>query len=343
MDKQKKGNLVISLDFELNWGVRDDFKLVNYEKNLLGVRSVVPALLSLFCKHGIHATWATVGLLFFRNHDELIKGLPNKKPHYENKELSPYKHMGKIGHSEKDDPYHYAYTLIKMIYSYPGQEIGSHTFSHYYCVERGQDANSFRDDLQAAINAAKKFPLLSINSIVFPRCQINEEYISICEEKGIKAYRGTESAWFYKSAEKSRYMSLARKSLRLLDSYLMISGHNCYSIDAIIANFPFNIPSSRFLRPYSRKLRFLEPLRLKRILSDLTYAAREGMVYHLWWHPHNFGVNMEQNLFFLEKILKHYTMLREYYGMECLNMEELSERLILMKNSPKIYKSVSHS
>ena len=24
-------------------------------------------------------------------------------------------------------------------------------------------------------------------------------------------------------------------------------------------------------------------------MSDLTYAARQGLAYHLWWHPHNFG------------------------------------------------------
>ena len=50
----------------------------------------------------------------------------------------------------------------------------------------------------------------------------------------------------------------------------------------------------------------LEPLRMRRILSDLTHAAKKGLVYHLWWHPHNFGDHMDENLVFLKKILDHH-------------------------------------
>ena len=49
--------LVISLDFELFWGVRDVATLENYGRNLLGARSVVPALLKLFHQYQVHATW----------------------------------------------------------------------------------------------------------------------------------------------------------------------------------------------------------------------------------------------------------------------------------------------
>lgn len=48
------------------------------------------------------------------------------------------------------------------------------------------------------------------------------------------------------------------------------------------------------LRPYSAALKSLEPLKLKRITSELDCAAQEGLIYHLWWHPHNFGVNLEK-------------------------------------------------
>jgi hypothetical protein len=67
-----------------------------------------------------------------------------------------------------------------------------------------------------------------------------------------------------------------------------------------------------------------EPLRLHRIKGDLTEAARKGLFYHLWWHPHNFGVNTSANLAFLRRILEHYRWLHKLYGMESLNMGEVA-------------------
>ena len=57
----------ISLDFELYWGVRDKRSVGAYKDHLLGVQRAVPELLGLFEKNGVHATWATVGFLFFKN------------------------------------------------------------------------------------------------------------------------------------------------------------------------------------------------------------------------------------------------------------------------------------
>lgn len=57
-----------------------------------------------------------------------------------------------------------------------------------------------------------------------------------------------------------------------------------------------------FLRPYSRSLAFGEPLKVKRILDSIEYAAKHSQIYHLWWHPHNFGLHIEENINQLEKI-----------------------------------------
>ena len=54
----------------------------------------------------------------------------------------------------------------------------------------------------------------------------------------------------------------------------------------------------------------------------MLYAARHGLVYHLWWHPHNLGARTEENLAQLEEIFRYYTELKEKYGMQCLNMGE---------------------
>jgi hypothetical protein len=324
--KNQKGTLVISLDFELYWGVRDKRTIEQYKDNLLGVRSVIPKLLNMFKEYQIHATWAVVGFLFFKTKEELLKGLPQKKPNYEKTKLNPYTYLNNIGDDEHTDPFHYAPSLIEQILSFPNQEIGSHTFSHYYCLEKGQNIETFKEDLYAVIKAAKRFNL-EIESLVFPRNQTNAEYLSVCRDMGIKCYRGNETSWLY-SARNEEDESLFRRGIRLMDAYVNISGHNTYTINNYAGNLPLNIHSSRFLRPYSQRLKMLEPFRLHRILSDLTYAAKKMEVYHLWWHPHNFGVNTDKNIEFLRNILNHYTQLHKIYGMESLNMGELTNRVL---------------
>lgn len=316
---------VVSLDFELYWGVRDRTTIDAYKGNLLGVRAVVPALLALFAEYEIHATWATVGFLFFAGRDDLLQGLPSRKPNYANPRLSPYNDLARTGRDEQQDPFHFAPSLIELIASSPHQEIGTHTFSHYYCLERGQDIAAFRDDLAAAIQVAYGYDL-RLQSLVFPRNQCNSQYLAVCAEMGITAYRGNESSWIYQ-AKNEEDESLLRRAVRFADAYVRLSSHNAHSPREIAGGFPFNIPASRFLRPYSERLRLLEPLRLRRILGDLTYAAKTGQVYHLWWHPHNFGVNLGENIAFLRRILAHCAHLREAHGMESLNMGELATRM----------------
>ena len=114
---------------------------------------------------------------------------------------------------------------------------------------------------------------------------------------------------------------------RLLDSYLNISGYHTYDLAEIASSKPYDIASSRLLRPYSSKLRFLESFKLKRITPAMSYAARNGRLFHLWWHPHNFGINTDRNLAFLEKILLHFKRLNHEFGMRTLNMGEVSDLL----------------
>jgi hypothetical protein len=59
----------------------------------------------------------------------------------------------------------------------------------------------------------------------------------------------------------------------------------------------------------------------------MTYAAKNNLVYHLWWHPHNFGVNLDQNIIMLNKILLHYKNLNKKYNFESITMSDLSNKL----------------
>lgn len=73
---------VISLDFELMWGVRDHESIGSYGAHVLGVREAVRRLLDLFEKKGIRATWATVGFVFCRSKEELVASAPALRPSY---------------------------------------------------------------------------------------------------------------------------------------------------------------------------------------------------------------------------------------------------------------------
>ena len=66
---------------------------------------------------------------------------------------------------------------------------------------------------------------------------------------------------------------------------------------------------------------------MRRIVRELEDAARRGAVYHLWWHPHNFGVRQDRHLAQLDAVLDRFDRLREDGMMRSLTMAELaSER-----------------
>lgn len=315
------GIFTVSLDLELYWGVRDKRRIQDYEENLRGERKAIQAMLATFDAHGVHATWATLGFIFFSDVNELRAQLPRDTPAYNDSGLSPYRYIEEHDWGS-DDEYHFAPEVIDLILRHPGQEIGTHTFSHYYCLEPGQTAEAFRADLAAAVSTANERGI-DIHSLVFPRNQGNPEYLSMLQELGIRCYRGNESAPFYTPRNQDQQSAWVR-GLRLLDAYVNVTGHNTYSFEECAQSRPFNIPSSRFLRPYSPSFAWMDELRLRRIKSAMRHAAVNHRLFHLWWHPHNFGAHVAENQRFLGRILSYYEHLQRRYGMQSLNMGEVS-------------------
>lgn len=320
------GIFTISLDFELHWGVSDVKTVDAYRYNLDHTREAITAMLNLFSKEGIHATWATVGLLFARHKQELlqIKQEATHLPQYTDARLNNFTLIDHIGEHSSSDPYHFAPEVIQQIAQTPHQEIATHTFSHYYCLEPGQDVDSFREDLSLAILMAQKHDL-PLTSIVFPRNQYRKEYTSAAYGLGLKTFRGNENHWIY-APTPGRKQTALRRMYRLLDAYLPLTGSHAAALTWAPGEL-LNIPSSRFLRPYHPNLAFLDGLKLQRILTAMTAAAKQKKVFHLWWHPHNFGNHVKQNMMFLVKIITHYQKLQQTYAMRSLTMKEIYEEL----------------
>jgi len=326
MDK-KAGTLVISLDFELMWGMFDKVTIEQYGDRIRGVHEVVPKLLELFVQYEIHATWATVGMLMFDSKAALEAALPKAVPQYRLPELSAYNHL-KVANITDTDQHYFAPALVRKIITTPGQELASHTFSHYYCLEEQVSGEagkaSFAADCQAMQTIAAQYGQ-TLTSIVFPRNQQSTEALDICKEYGLTAYRGTEQHAIYKPRNERSKTNLILRGLRLLDRYLNLTGHHTTPINRGSGEKLVNIPASRQFHPYSKKLSFLEPLKLRRIKTSMTHAAKRGEIFHLWWHPHNFGIDQEKNLTQLKSILEHYKQLQMKHQMTSQNMAELAQ------------------
>lgn len=310
------GKLVISLDFEMMWGVRDHRSIATYGENVAAVRKVVPRLIDMADEMGIHLTFGVVGMMMLSGRDALVEFFPTSKPTYTNAVLSPYgDYIEKM--TEQEESYHFAPDLIELIRQHPQHEIGTHTFCHYYCLAEGQTIEQFDTDLETAQKVAGGF----LRSIIFPRNQTNQAYLGVCKKYGITSYRGNEKNALNTA---SAHDGLLKRAMRFMDNYINLTGNNTYTDEEIkVSGEPMNIPASRFLRPYSPKLRILDGFRLRRIKTGMTHAARKGETYHIWWHPHNFGSYTEENFEFLKLIFSHYKYLHNQYNMQSYTMNEM--------------------
>ncbi|MBD0332888.1 MAG: polysaccharide deacetylase family protein [Chitinophagaceae bacterium] len=324
-----EGIFTISLDFELHWGVFDKRDRQSRESCYRNTLKLVPQMLELFAKYNVHVTWATVGSMFADNQDEWELYKPAVLPDFVQNKYSAYQWAEKNGMPDQYSWAHFAPEEILSILQFPGQELGTHTFSHYYCTEQNREKESFRYDLQAAKKIASKFNSNPV-SLIFPRNKFDKEHIKTCFEVGIKVVRRNPDPWFKQPAQ-----NIGSKLLHTLvnktDDYLRLGKwRSSYSLKDISVNTgePIILPSSRFFYPWQQGKNFANKLRLKRMIQELESAAMHKECYHLWWHPENFGDHPEQNLQDLKILLEHYKKCREQYGMKSWNMGEYAMHLI---------------
>lgn len=321
-NSRNKGVFTISLDFELGWGRLDRANARQYlESHVSNVPEVIERLLEAFTRHGVHATFATVGFIAYPHPEALINDLPEVIPDYSNRAVSPYTGNFIADIPPEEYSLYFAPHLITLIGNTPGMEVATHTFSHYYCWEEGQTAAHFDADIFKACRKSRENGM-ELKSIVFPRNHVSGEHLEVCGNHGITIYRGNPSRFF--SQKKGRVARQLQRACKLLDTYVNLSGRLSYPLHEVEEEGMWNVRASRFLRPYSKRLRIAEPMKIRRIKKEMTAAARRGEVYHLWWHPHNFGGNIEKNFRTLERLLVHYDRLREKYGMLSANMAEIA-------------------
>lgn len=314
--------LVISLDFEMFWGVTDSKTIENYGKNIEGVWQAIPAMLKLFKKYDVHATWATVGMLMCKDFKQWSDLRPSVMPTYPRESCSTYS-FSKLA-SELPKLF-FAPSLVEQIIATNGQELASHTYSHFYCGEENATVEQFAADLDCVKWIFGEYGVKP-TSLVFPRNQIRvrNEYLKVLLNAGYTAYRGNQNHPLYRIGKTApgAYSTLLGL-LRHADTYLPFAGNHVYPLPNESHESQLtNIPTSKFVRPLSNNF-CLNWLQLNRLKSGMLEAAKTNSVFHIWWHPHNFGKNVDSNLINLEKLLQHHQILKQEYGMRSMSMAEL--------------------
>jgi len=315
----KTGALCISLDFEKFWGVHDVTNLKNNEQHLIKVNRIVDQLLELFKKYDIHCTWAVVGLLNFDSLKELENYSKPINIGYDLNEYSPFP-ISKYQLKNVNPNAFLAKQEIEKIKNSPKQEIASHTFSHLYCLEQGVYDTDIKNDIKYFNET-----IGDINSIIFPRNQVNEKYINYLSKKKQITYRGNQQNKFWANSD-YKTEGILKKSGRVIDAYIKISEDNLIDWNSLKQNKNINIPASRFLRPYQFN-NTIEKLKIKRIKKQMLAAAKQNKIYHLWWHPHNFSKNTDENFKQLESLFIYYVHLNKAYNFKSLNMNEISKSI----------------
>lgn len=313
-----KGKFVVSLDFEGMWGSiggLDNVAIDAFEKRVGQNTVIIPKLLTLFEKYGIHATWAVVGCMLCNSKEEILEML-TRDIYYPKWNLSIKEYIQRINNNSL----YFFPELIMKVANSANQEIGSHTFSHYYGDEDGATKELFGNELNLAKRIAIENGLPEPVSLVMPRNQVVKNDNDVVHDCGFKVIRGRAFNYFPTGIRK------VDKILNFLDSYIPLF-HRSFKLSEIEESDVINIRASALFRTYFAKLRFLEPLRLWRIKLAMKKAAQKGEVYHLWFHPHNMATNIDYNFNTLEKIFVYYTKLQKKYEFESFTMLEAANSI----------------
>jgi len=313
------GGFIVSLDFELMWGMagHDREYLQKYSDNIRHAPEALLEIIKICSRYGVKLTVAHVGAMT-QSHPSELRGItPPIQPTYYNSAF----YSGNIIHImpelAKEPELFCCPTTLKELLKKLNVELASHTYSHYYCLEDGQTIEQFEND----IIQVRKHSLSDYSTIIFPRNQVSEDYLNICAKHGFTHYRGIVEDFIHRPSKTKSHFSL-KGVLRLLDSYVPITGDKTFKEIKEIGGMK-NVPGSMFLRPYNRNLKWLESLKVSRIKRSMKKAAQKGEFFHLWWHPHNFGNNMAENITQLSEICEFYSKLHDKYEFHSYFISEL--------------------
>jgi hypothetical protein len=169
--------IVISIDFELDWGYSIDKEPLETSEVLEGLNK----LINLFEKHQVKTTWAIVGKLF---------------------------------ENGKDNSKRQSNWILKNLIDNKLVEIGSHTYSHIFCEEVPIDV--FEKDL-TIMNGIYDSNKIRFKSIIFPRNQFNDDNIKELKNNNYTHFRSVLDKWYLKTDKFSNEITIKRYLIRFFE------------------------------------------------------------------------------------------------------------------------------
>lgn len=304
--QDKVGTFVISLDFELAWGTRGRPAAKNVGPYLAGTREAVRKLLDLFEEFDVSATWATVG--------GLLMAQPGAQRRHRMIAGSRFEDIPPGDHLSAPD--WYAEDILDQILncSVP-QELGCHTLTHIYVNQKPAGRQELADELDLFLELFEDLKLPRPRSFVYPKAY--QAHFDLLAERDFYAYRGPEDRWYEHLPGR-----IPAAGFRIADSIAGITpqvrrceyySHNLWMV-----------PASQFYSPFMGAGRYV-PLtsRVRTAIAGLNHAARHGGVYHLWTHPFNLGLHIDELLGGLRQVFNHAGCLRREGGLQTASMGQL--------------------
>jgi peptidoglycan/xylan/chitin deacetylase (PgdA/CDA1 family) len=324
--------LVLSLDFELAWGLRERAGDADCAKGMERVHEIVPRLLDIFSRYDISATWATVGHLMLRDDYGGWDRLKPFSPSYP--WFAGQWYEGVPAFDAAQSKAYFAPDLVRRIVACPVyQELACHTFSHVYVESPGCGRELLREELRAWKEVAREYGR-PLKSIVFPRNLVG--HLDVVEDAGIRSYRGLDSEWYWFGLP-GHLRSVAHASLplkpiplamrlgRWLDDKARLTPP---SLPVRAVGGLWELPHSMFFSGLSGSSRLVSMKdRWRRATRGLDRAVEQGRLMSIYTHPHNFRNATEDLLSTYERICRHAADLRDAGKLRILTMDRVAEEL----------------
>lgn len=289
-----KGTFVISLDTELSWGCFDTVGVDQYREAYRNTRSVIDGLCDLFDTYDAPATWAMVMHLFEEcsGHEDAVEPTFDWIDSWYRKAPCA---------TEGETELWYAPDVLERIRATDiDHELGVHGYSHVILGDPGCSREAATEEIRRAVAVAERLDV-GTDSFVFPRNEIG--HLDLLERFGFQCFRGLDARWYEASAP-----SPIRRACRFGDEFL---GRTPPTVTPSTRSGLIEIPGSQILRPDHGHWKYTPASsQVTRAIRGLDRAADRGEIFHLWFHPFNFGVGPERHLDMFERILAHAAKLR---------------------------------
>jgi peptidoglycan/xylan/chitin deacetylase (PgdA/CDA1 family) len=314
----ERGAFVVSIDTELAWGEAHRRDGSQRGHRFDAERPVIDAILDLFTRYRIAATWAIVGHLFLD-----ACGDDGGDPH---PDLVPpaydWLDEGWLAVDPRSTiesaPHWYGRDIVDAVLACPvPQEVGSHSFSHVIVDDPACTPEVFGSELAAAGRVAADRGV-ELRSFVYPRNSIGQ--IERLAEHGYRSYRGGRPA-----APFAGRRGWQRRALTLVDKLRPLPGSA--TLPARHGSGVWNVPQTYLFAPATTGRRLPPALWARRPRARLRQAARDRSLFHLWFHPYNVTADPERALAALEVVCREAARLRDAGRLDVLTMGALADRL----------------